>query len=121
MVSAACRGQARRVRGCANHESMREFDRDMPGMCACAGAPMMSSAVLRAATYWKRKGTHSDLAAAFLWIARTICISQETLRHFFFDPAQPGHSDEARQYTATNAVQQLCSNEGSTAMNAARR
>jgi hypothetical protein len=52
MVIAACRGQAKRVRGCANHESMREFDRNMPGMCACAGAPMMSSAVLRAAACW---------------------------------------------------------------------
>ena len=45
------------------------------------------------------QGTHSDLAAAFLWIARTICISQETLRHFFFDPAQPVQNSE--KMTAT--------------------
>ena len=55
VVSAACRGQARRVHRGANHESMRGFDRDMAGMCTCAGAPMMSSAVLRAATCWNAR------------------------------------------------------------------
>ena len=35
------------------------------------------------------QGTHSDLAAAFLWIARTICISPKTFSDFFFDPVQP--------------------------------
>jgi len=41
------------------------------------------------------QGTHSDLAAAFLWIARTICISQESFGDFFFDPAQPGTAPDA--------------------------
>ena len=33
------------------------------------------------------QGTHSDLAAAFLWIARTICISQESFYDFFLSGA----------------------------------
>ena len=47
----------------------------------------------------ERRGTHSDLAPAFLWSARTICISQGTLCHFFFDPAQPAPLLAARLCT----------------------
>ena len=42
----------------------------------------------------ERRGTHSDLAAAFLWSARTICISQGTLCDFFSDPVQPAAAAE---------------------------
>ena len=35
----------------------------------------------------ERTGSHCDLAAGFLWSARTICISRGTLCHIFFDPA----------------------------------
>ena len=36
----------------------------------------------------ERKGTLSDLAPAFLWLAQTICISQESFGRFFY-PSQP--------------------------------
>ena len=32
----------------------------------------------------ERKGTHSDLAPAFLWLAQTICILQGSFGQFFF-------------------------------------
>ena len=40
----------------------------------------------------ERRGIHSDLAAAFLWSARTICISPDFTEDFmrlFSDPVQP--------------------------------
>ena len=66
------------------------MDMEWTGKCACAGAPKMSSAVLRANACWKAGAPILTLARASAGLARRMCISQETFSDFFFDPAQPG-------------------------------
>jgi len=50
---AACKGQAVRCCHGIMQGSMRGIDREWAGRCACAGAPTISSAVVRAADCWR--------------------------------------------------------------------
>ena len=55
-ANAACKGRASRcIRG-PNQGSMRGFARNVAAWCVCAGAPMISSAVLRAGESWSAVG-----------------------------------------------------------------
>ena len=79
-ANAARKERASRCIQHADQGSMRGIDRELAGKCACAGAPMISSAVVRAVVCWR--GGEAILTSR--QPAQTIFISQGAFRTVFF-------------------------------------
>ena len=96
---AVCKGQAVRCSHIIMQGTMRGINRELAGKCACAGAPMISSAVVRAVVCWR--GGEAILTSR--QPAQTICISQGAFRTVFFYSVAAGlrgisvKSDESRR------------------------
>ena len=70
--------------------SMRGFDRELAGKCACAGAPMIASAVVRAADCWR--GGEAIVTSLLSLLEGCSCNGHAGvgfLRDFFLIPLQP--------------------------------
>ena len=88
---AACKGQAVRCSHIIMQGTMRGIDRELAGKCACAGAPMISSAVVRAVVCWR--GGEAILTSLLSLLEGCSCNGHAgvgLLCHIFFDPVQPG-------------------------------